>query len=697
VATERDRKLACPVLRRLALAGWALGTLMATAHAAVAAGPGICANDKTQSCSSNADCGVGNTCYVPTAGGQTLSNQLCMQTAAGFTVNCAANDVNIAATTSLVVSDGCSFPGDTATISFVAEFNLTAQDRYDIGVWVAEDGGNALTGSCSVSNFPINPSPPWTNLDALGQPTDTCGDLTSSNNPLYSSIQNITVACVDTNGDGNLDISTALTWQQSGANDVCTSPLRALPGGPSKCKGTSLPGIAISVPGVIKVDKVTNPSGDPTSFHFTLSGGPTNVNQGFSLTDAAAPFDSGGLTPGATPYSVTETLPAGWTLSSATCVSDQGLPQTPASIVLHNGETVTCTLTNTLPANTPTRTPTFTPSPTVTPTATATRTSTPTATATATATLTPTPTATATPSHTATPTPTLTRTPTWTLTGTPTPTYTRTATVTATPTRTPTPTRTATPTLTPTRPPTPAPTATATASPTRTATATVTPAATATPTPNVDLDGDELVNDSDNCPRVENLDQTDSDADGVGDLCDNCLDTFNPAQSDTDGDGVGDLCDVDFRTTARPVKPMHLCLNMTTGVKPNGVIKLSAYVDGALLAADPAVSLLLYGASLEVSGGGMAAPLIIDFPAAGCRAEGAKRTRCKGAAGETAVFVRSPSTAIYKVKILAKKRLMYGPIAPVVIHAVLSLGGTDVRFALGGCKFGGTTSVRCDN
>ena len=165
-----------------------------------------------------------------------------MQTAAGQGLQCTANDIDLAFTTSLRVIDGCAFPGDTATISFVAQFNLTAQDRYDIGVWVAEDGGNALTGSRSVSDFPISPTPPWTNLNAAGQPTDTCGDMTSTNNPLFSNIQNIKVSCVDTNGDGNLDINTCLSRRTPGADGLCTSPVQAFPGAPPSAIVKPCPG-----------------------------------------------------------------------------------------------------------------------------------------------------------------------------------------------------------------------------------------------------------------------------------------------------------------------------------------------------------------------------------------------------------------------------------------------------------------------
>jgi uncharacterized repeat protein (TIGR02543 family) len=94
--------------------------------------------------------------------------------------------------------------------------------------------------------------------------------------------------------------------------------------------------------GSIVVDKVTNPGGDPASFAFTLSGGPSNLNQSFNLTDAAPPYNSGAVLPGSG-YKVTETVPSGWNLTGATC-SDGSRPD---NVDLSAGETVTCTFTNT--------------------------------------------------------------------------------------------------------------------------------------------------------------------------------------------------------------------------------------------------------------------------------------------------------------------------------------------------------------
>jgi hypothetical protein len=111
--------------------------------------------------------------------------------------------------------------------------------------------------------------------------------------------------------------------------------------------------------GRIIVDKVTDPSGDTTSFHFNPVNFPavsTFTAGGFDLTDAADPKDSCGvgvncLQPSAGGfYKITETANPSYT-SSANCKSSvAGKPDSnPATgIPLEGGETVTCTFTNTL-------------------------------------------------------------------------------------------------------------------------------------------------------------------------------------------------------------------------------------------------------------------------------------------------------------------------------------------------------------
>jgi len=73
-----------------------------------------------------------------------------------------------------------------------------------------------------------------------------------------------------------------------------------------------------------------------------------------------------------------------------------------------------------------------------------------------------------------------------------------------------------------------------------------------------DVDGDMVVNASDNCPFDANPEQGDPDGDGLGNPCDgdddgdavpdaadNCATSNNPSQADLDDDGSGDTCDPD--------------------------------------------------------------------------------------------------------------------------------------------------------
>jgi hypothetical protein len=88
--------------------------------------------------------------------------------------------------------------------------------------------------------------------------------------------------------------------------------------------------------GKILVRKITDPSTSTQNFSFTTTG---SGYAGFGLTNGQT-NDSGYLVPGG--YSVSESVPSGWDLASATCTGGN----TPASINLGPGETVTCTFTN---------------------------------------------------------------------------------------------------------------------------------------------------------------------------------------------------------------------------------------------------------------------------------------------------------------------------------------------------------------
>jgi len=91
-------------------------------------------------------------------------------------------------------------------------------------------------------------------------------------------------------------------------------------------------------PGKIIVDKVTDPAEDLQLFTFTPDWGSS-----FQLADATTPYDSGSLSPGT--YTVTETVPAGWELTSIDGADSESGAE--ATIDLAAGEDVTVTFTNT--------------------------------------------------------------------------------------------------------------------------------------------------------------------------------------------------------------------------------------------------------------------------------------------------------------------------------------------------------------
>jgi Prealbumin-like fold domain len=111
--------------------------------------------------------------------------------------------------------------------------------------------------------------------------------------------------------------------------------------------------ISISNCGHLVVKKVTDPSPDPTDTSFSYdedgSNNSTTMPRTFSLKNGET--DSQQVFP-ATDFSVAETVPSSWTLTSASCDHSTGTTDlgagTITDIAVAVDETVTCTFTNTL-------------------------------------------------------------------------------------------------------------------------------------------------------------------------------------------------------------------------------------------------------------------------------------------------------------------------------------------------------------
>jgi len=171
-------------------------------------------------------------------------------------LTCTAQDVTLSAATNIdiitggqcVIENGvkvckCNSGG---TVTFTADFrmDLTADTRYDIGFYIATDGGGAdgaLTGQCTATAATETSAPvTFKNLDAS---PDACGDITgplgTAFNPQLVKAQ-ISTQCT-AGPSGKLELPFCTTWRQPGSNQVClgtgngTTTNDVYPGSPSKC------------------------------------------------------------------------------------------------------------------------------------------------------------------------------------------------------------------------------------------------------------------------------------------------------------------------------------------------------------------------------------------------------------------------------------------------------------------------------
>lgn len=193
-------------------------------------------------------------------------------------LNCTANDVSLSSVDNICVDDGmggCLAENTCiggSMVTFTADFTmpLTAQERFDLGLYLASDGGGsdgALTGQCIDNVVTAGNSSTFINNDP--SPPDFCGDIDSGNNPQVIT-QTVTVMCSDPDGDGFLNMPWCTSWRQPGANEVCDSVIfttpgafDAYPGSPSKCNCGDLNIDIFLETATITVTKSVNPTTVP--------------------------------------------------------------------------------------------------------------------------------------------------------------------------------------------------------------------------------------------------------------------------------------------------------------------------------------------------------------------------------------------------------------------------------------------------
>jgi len=161
-------------------------------------------------------------------------------------ITCSGNDVRIADVTVVAILEDC-LAGDpsTAEASLKLRIENGIQTSYDIGVFLSLNGNSALSGTQCLHDYlepPLTTSPTYTDSDGNGKPdlsggpwldaepldpADECGDIAAGTDDLKT--LTFRFACVDTNGDGIVDISACASWL-NGPASTCPNISGATPG-----------------------------------------------------------------------------------------------------------------------------------------------------------------------------------------------------------------------------------------------------------------------------------------------------------------------------------------------------------------------------------------------------------------------------------------------------------------------------------
>jgi hypothetical protein len=183
------------------------------------------------------------------------------------------------------------------TVHLIVSVMSTAAFRYDIGVYVALDGGDGYSGTCN--NYALlNASSMMNNdldLDSGKGPYynadgDICGDVRKTDPPSLLDLGNITVPCIDTNGDGIPEIGIIVSWKNMN-NDDCLGPNDAIPSEPSKCNAMryNLTNIMVLPPTTTEPPTTTTVTEPPTTTIATTTEPPTTTTMTTTIATTTEP------------------------------------------------------------------------------------------------------------------------------------------------------------------------------------------------------------------------------------------------------------------------------------------------------------------------------------------------------------------------------------------------------------------------
>jgi len=156
-----------------------------------------------------------------------VSGTTCLAASGGS--GCSAGDLSVSNITVLRVIEGCVSPSDTALLDLSADVVSASAQRYDAGIWINEDGTDAILGSQCFRDF-LPTSELFPNLDG-----DICGEVVS-NTTETKILSGVSIACADLDGDTMAEVSTCVSWKNQSRSNDCSGVLDTDPGTSSKCQ-----------------------------------------------------------------------------------------------------------------------------------------------------------------------------------------------------------------------------------------------------------------------------------------------------------------------------------------------------------------------------------------------------------------------------------------------------------------------------
>jgi uncharacterized repeat protein (TIGR01451 family) len=302
--------------------------------------------------------------YAQSGGG------MCVRDAADFDQKniCTSDDVKITQMRVITGPTSC-VAGETISVTFQAAVESGSKKRYDIGFYIAEDGGNAMDrgSTCfrdylhpvSADNTDLNltgGAGPFWNGEISQDPADTCGDVEKNGASIYN-LGPISITCMDTDGDNILDVGTVVSWD-SGRKNTCLSEADAVPSGKSKCWDgiVAIGDVVVPATATLEVRNVLAPSTDAGRFNLQIDGQTKAAAVGNGGTTGPVTVSAGtSVEPGET-HTVGETAVPPTDLANYDttiyCVDGEQDEFTrndagPLEVVVEPGDAMVCTITNT--------------------------------------------------------------------------------------------------------------------------------------------------------------------------------------------------------------------------------------------------------------------------------------------------------------------------------------------------------------